>query len=171
MKLIVVNGSPAAGKTTVAEKLHKDLSMSLLADVDAWRRLVSDYRENREESLKLSYKMAVAAVDAYLGTGHDVIVDKAILSDDSVIDALIESGKRHMAEVYEFILIADKETVIKRAHERGFHENGLLTPEKVPELWEKAQKLIAKRPNAIVIDTGNQTPELTYKKIKEIVLD
>ena len=65
MKLIILNGSPAAGKSTVAEKLHKMLPTSLLADVDSWRRLISFWRENREESLRLTYVFTVAAVDAY----------------------------------------------------------------------------------------------------------
>ncbi len=169
MKLIILNGSPAAGKSTVAEKLHQDLLMSLLADVDSWRTLVSGWKEKREESLKYAYQFTVAAVDAYLQTGHSVIVDKAILSDNSVIDALAESGRKHDAEIYEFILTARKETIIERAHTRGFHENGLLTLQRVEELWERTQELIKQRPNAIVIDTTNLDQEELYKKIKSLV--
>lgn len=169
MKLIILNGSPAAGKSTVAEKLHTDLPMSLLADVDSWRKLVSGWREHREESLMNAYKFTVAAVDAYLATGNSVIVDKAIRGED-IIDALIEAGKKNNAEIYEFILTASKEIITKRAEERGFHENGLLTPEKVVELWNYAQELIDKRPNAIVIDTSNLSPEEVHDRVKSSVL-
>ncbi len=169
MKLIILNGSPAAGKSTLAEKLHKDFPLSLLADVDEWRRLISGWRENREKSLKLSYIFMVAAVDAYLKTGHDVIVDKAIVSHDTVIDSLIKSGKEDGAEVYEFILTADKDIISDRAEKRGFHENGLLTPEKVVELWEKTQRLIADRGNAVIIDTSSITAEEVYEKVKAVI--
>lgn len=141
--------------------------MSLLADVDLWRTLISGWKENRSESLALAYKYTVGAVDAYLKTGHDVIVDKAILSDDSVIDALVEAGKMHSAEVFEFILVADQDIIEKRAEERGFHENGLLTRKKVTELWHTAQNLIPKRSNAIVVDTTALDPTEVFQKIKE----
>ena len=169
MKLIILNGSPAAGKSTVAEKLHADLPLSLLADVDSWRKLVSGWREHREESLMHAYAFTVAAVDAYLQTGNSVIVDKAIRGED-VINALAEVGEKNGAEVFEFILTAQKEVIIKRAEKRGFHENGLLTPEKVIELWNYAQELIAQRPHAIVIDTSALNPDEVYQNIKAIVL-
>ncbi|OGI19308.1 MAG: hypothetical protein A3J06_03595 [Candidatus Moranbacteria bacterium RIFCSPLOWO2_02_FULL_48_19] len=170
MKLIVLNGSPAAGKSTLAEKLHQDLPMSLLADVDSWRKLISGWRENREKSLKYAYTFTVAAVDAYLQTGNSVIVDKAILSDDSVIDTILSSGKKYGAEVFEFILTAKKDTIIKRAAQRGFHKNGLLTADRVIELWEITQKLIRKRSSAIIIDTSTLDPKEVYQKIRAIIL-
>jgi len=166
MKLIILNGSPAAGKSTVAKKLHESMPFSLLADVDVWRKLVGAWQENRSESLKLAYVFTVAAVDSYLGTGHDVIVDKAILSDaDGVLDALVAAGKKHNAEVYEFILTADRDVIRKRADERGYHER-LLTPERVLELYDMAVALVADRSKAIVIDTTNLKPEDTFETIK-----
>lgn len=169
MKLIIINGSPASGKSTLAEKLHQDLPMSLLADIDAWRRLISGWRDNREQSLTNTYKFTVAAVDAYLKMGHSVVVDKAILSDLHTIDELIESGKKHDAEIYEFILTADKEIIVDRANKRGFHENRLLTPERVVELWQAAEKLTGERMHAVKIDTSNLTPDDVYQKVRNIV--
>ena len=168
MKLIILNGSPAAGKTTLAGKLHQDIPMSLLADVDVWRKMVSGWEKDRETSLDLAYKFSVGGVEAYLKTGNSVIVDKAILSDNSVIDALISAGERNKAEVYEFILTADKETIIRRADERGY-ESGLLTPESVKELWETTQKLIEERPDAHVIDTTNLGVNEAYQKVNDVI--
>ncbi len=169
MKLIILNGSPAAGKSTVAERLHRDMPMSLLADIDTWRKCISNWRENREESLKYAYIFSLSAIDAYLETGNSVVVDKAILSDNTVIDSLIEIGKKHGAEVYEFILTADREVIVQRAEERGFHENGLLTPQRVLELWETTQNLIQARPQAVVIDTTHNNKDEVYENIKKIV--
>jgi chloramphenicol 3-O-phosphotransferase len=169
MELIILNGSPAAGKSTLAEKLHNDLPLSLLADVDEWRRLVSHWRENREESLRLSYLFTLGAVEAYLKAGQSVIVDKAILSSDETIDGLVELGTKYGAHVHEFILMADKETIVARAQQRGFHKNGLLTPTKVLELFERAQNLCKNRPNAIVIDTGILTPEEVHARVMQAI--
>ncbi len=170
VKLIIINGSPAAGKSTLARKLHEDIPMSLLADVDSWRKLIAGWRDKREESLKVAYVFLVAAVDAYLGTGNSVIVDKAILSDNSVIDALIESGQKHGAEIFVFILTAERQIIIDRAEKRGFHENGLLTAQSVVELWETSRKLAADRPEAMLVDTSYLDAETVYRKVKDIIV-
>jgi predicted kinase len=170
MKLIIINGSPATGKSTLALRLHEALPMSLLVDVDAWRRLISGYRENKKESLKTAYKFTIAAIDAYLQTGHDVVVDKAILGANEVLEDLIMCGKKHGANIFELILTADKDMVVQRAERRGYRESGLLTPDKTLELWDKAQALIKERTDAIVIDTNTLDADSIYQKVKDIVL-
>ncbi|HEV7449332.1 MAG TPA: hypothetical protein VGP13_02205, partial [Candidatus Paceibacterota bacterium] len=143
--------------------------LCLLASGDLWRKQISGWREHKKESLQLSYKSLIAAVDAYLETGHDVIVERAILNDDATIDSFVGSGKKHGAEVHEFILTADKEVIIKRAHERGFHENGLLTPQRVEDLWHATEELRARRPHATVIDTGQLDSNAVYEKVKKYI--
>lgn len=171
MKLIIINGAPAAGKTTVAEKLHLDIPMSLLADVDAWRRLISGWSMNRAESLAYTYKFTIAAVEAHIKNKQSVIVDKAILSDTNVIDSLINIGNQNGAEVYEFILAADKDVIVNRANIRRSQrtERVWASTEQVIEFWNVTQKLITERTNAIVIDTSLLTPDMVYQKIKDIV--
>jgi adenylate kinase family enzyme len=173
MKLIIINGSPAAGKTTVAQKLHDDLPFSLLADIDAWRRLVSSWQQHRAETLRLAYQFTIAAVEAHIKNQHSVIVDKAILSDNSVIDALVAVGKKHGAEIYEFILTADQSTTITRAEQRrrAIPHRTWASNEKVLEFWHITQKLKDERPHAILIDTSTLTPEAVHLKIKNIVLN
>jgi predicted kinase len=172
MKLIILNGCPAVGKSTVSQKLHDDIPMSLLVNIDDWRRLMSGWRENREQSRKFAYAYSLAAIDSYLQTGNSVIVDKALLDDDSVLDALHSVGEKYGAEVYEIMLTADKETTAKRAADRGFNAyGGLLTPERVLELWDQAQLCITRRPQATVVDTTHLTVEQVYEKVKNIVLN
>jgi adenylate kinase family enzyme len=45
MKLIILNGPPGIGKSTVAQKLQKELPLSFLLEIDALRRCISNYRE------------------------------------------------------------------------------------------------------------------------------
>ena len=170
-KLVILNGSPAAGKSTIAKKLHRNLPMALLIDLDVWRRFVNGWKENREESLRYVYQVAIAAVGAYLQAGHSVIVDKAILNNNHVLDALVSAGKKHRAEVFEFILIADKTTIIARANKRRSVTRGriLASNAQVMRFWDIARKLVAQRQQAIVVDTSDLTPNEAHQLIEKFV--
>jgi hypothetical protein len=101
-----------------------------------------------------------------LKSNHDVIIDK-VFTDAEIVDRFIELGKRYDAEVHEFVLNASKELVVKRVEERGYRENGLLTPEKVVRFWEDIQEYIKKRPQATVVDIETLSQEEVYKYITD----
>jgi len=149
-------------------RLHQEMPSSVLIDVDELRRTIPNYREQRKESLRRSYELTAEAIAEGLKNGHDVIIDKAISYADT-LDTFIEIGKQYGAEVHELLLFADKGVVEKRAEDRGFKEGGLLTPEKVSELWEKSHALHDQRPDAVVVDTTHMTPEEAYVAVKKVV--
>lgn len=164
MKLIIINGSTGIGKSTVAQKIHESLPLSFLVDIDAVRRYVSGYREHREESRQMSLGVSEAMVEALLKAGNDIVVDKFFANVESV-DRFIDLGRKYNADVYEFILNASKEFVIKRAEDRGYREGGLLTPEKVVKFWEDTQEYIPKRQSAIVVNVESLSQEEVYQNI------
>lgn len=170
MKLVILNGPAGVGKSTVAEKLHVEMPMAFLVNVDAWRSQISQWRENRKESQVLSYKIAVAAIGACLAEGCDVIVDKAILNDNSTLEEIVMTGEKYGAVVYEFILTANKEVVMNRALERGFNPAGLLNAEMVETLWDLSKDLRETRPHAQVIDTSTLSPEEVYERVRKTVI-
>ncbi len=166
MKLILINGPPGVGKSTVAEKLHKAKPLSYLLEIDALRRNIAYYREHAQESGKLSYDISTAIVEACFNAGSDVIIDKAI-SDIEVVDSFFQVAKKYNTNTYEFILNASKESVIRRAKNRGYKVGGLLTFEKVERWWEDTQEYIKKRPQAIIVDTETLSQEDVYKYITD----
>jgi len=169
MKLLIINGPSGIGKSTLAEKLHREIPLSLLIDVDAWRRFISEYRTHRTESAELAYRITLAAVDSYLASGHSVIVEKA-MSDNMILDAFVRCGAKHGAEVHEFLLvIAGKETLLQRAEQRGYSPDSLLTPAKVEELWESSHALAAVRQHAHVIDVTGLDADALHTKVRNIV--
>jgi predicted kinase len=170
MKLILINGPTGIGKSTIAGKLHEALSLSFLLDIDAQRRYISGYKENREESGELVVRLSLAIVENYLQNGHDVIIDK-VFTDTQATDRFLELGKKYDAGTFEFVLNADKETLIARANERGYKEGSMLTPEKVPEFWEAMQNYIKGRPEVIIVDTNEISVNDTFEFIQAKIID
>jgi predicted kinase len=169
MKLIVLNGPSGIGKSTTALELQKELPLSLLIDIDALRRYIEGYKEHREESAELSYKHALALTRMHLECGHSVIVEKTVLWADWFLEELEKSANEFHAEFFEFILTAQKDILLSRVTERGFIPGGSLTLAKVEEMWEESEKLPARRPKAVVIDTSDMRPQETLREIKNRV--
>jgi predicted kinase len=165
MKLIILNGPSGIGKSTVSSRLASEMSNTVVIDVDELRRAIPNYRENRKESQHLAYARAKEEIATHLANGDNVIVDKGIFQSD-VLDAFIEEGQKCGADVFEFLLSADKATVQQRADDRGYRPGSLLTQERVGELWEQADKLRLERSNAIVIDTTRLSTEETLEKVR-----
>ncbi len=168
MKLIILNGPCAVGKSSLAIRVHQARPMSLLLDIDSLRRLFSGYKEKREESREASLKLAETMLSACLDMGHDVIIDK-MQFDTDVLDRYHEIGKQKGAEVKEVILWASREAVMARASARGYKEGSSFTPEKCEAFWHQIDDLKDKRPNAIVIDTTDLALDESYVQVEHAV--
>lgn len=166
MKLIILNGPPGVGKSTIAPQIERVLSSPVIIDVDELRRQIPDYKENRAESLRLAYEQTETAIRDNLRTGHDVVIDKAV-SFSNVLDAFVRAGKDCGAEVHEFLLFADKAVIQARADARGYRPGSLLTRERVGEMWEAFNQLRLGRPETTLIRTDAIDPETTLKRVRD----
>ncbi|MFA5986033.1 MAG: AAA family ATPase [Parcubacteria group bacterium] len=168
MKLITINGPCGIGKSTLSEKIHANMPLSFLLDIDAQRRFISQYREKKEESGKIMMTISKAIIKSCLEDDRDIIIDKIMLDND-VLDFYYEIAKIYGADVYEIILWAPKEVVMKRANERGWREGGLLTPEKCEIFWDKIDVLKNTRPQAHIINIDKMSEDETYLEVAKIL--
>lgn len=167
-KLIIINGPCGVGKSTVTNRLHQEIPLSFLFDIDAQMRFISHYREYPEERRKTTLALADSVINTMLTLNRDVVVDKMIFNKE-IVDSYYKIAAKHEAEIKEIILWAPKEVIMKRADERGWRKDGLLTPEKCEMFWDKMDEFRKKRPQAVIIDTSNQTEEQTYQEVKQKV--
>ncbi len=72
--LLLVNGPPGIGKSTVARLLSNARPLSLCLDIDMLRRSLGQWMDHPEQSGALARDLALVAAERHLRTGHDVVV-------------------------------------------------------------------------------------------------
>lgn len=170
MKLIIINGPCGIGKSTLAAKIHANMKLSFLLDIDAQRRYISCYSEHPVESGKMISTISSAIIKNCLENKQNVIVDKMTF-DLGTLDSYCELAAKCGADICEIILWAPRAFVMRRADERGWRDGGLLTPEKCDLFWHKIDKIKDQRNKSHIINVENKTEDELYAEVCKIIAD
>jgi predicted kinase len=110
--LLVINGAPGVGKSTLGRLYSRVHPLSLVIDIDSIRTQLGRWEE-LDESRQIARDLAVALVRAHLGSGHVVIVPQFIGRPEFVERLRLvaaESGVRFV----EVVLTDDSDAVVDR---------------------------------------------------------
>lgn len=115
LSLIIVYGPPGAGKTTLADSLHEELSYTAHIGVDHIKRFISEFRIIPSHQ-EVSKKVINAMTDEYLKNDISVIVEQGISRKE--MEELKEIAIMHKAEFFVYRLEGTREVFDMRADER-----------------------------------------------------
>jgi AAA domain len=73
-RLVPINGVPASGKSTLAQRYAAEYPLTLVLDMDLVRRMLGGWQDLLAESGLAARRIAVKMARTHLRGGHDVVV-------------------------------------------------------------------------------------------------
>jgi len=162
--LLLLNGAPGAGKSTLARRWADTRPLSLVLDVDRVRALLGAWQDDVLAAGRRARRLAVAAAWAQLEEGGDVVVPQLLVRRELVeeLDGLATAAGARLVEV---VLTASAEDLADRLARRvatavagaagsrpdgadpwSALEDGPPTVERLRVLADAVEALVATRP-------------------------
>ena len=175
-RLILLNGPPACGKSTLARRYVDEHPLALNLDVDRVRGLIGRWRDSPHAAGLLARDIALAAARAHLAAGYDVVVPQ-YLGRLPFIERLESLAREMDVPFHEVVLFCGKEDMLRRFAERGrtaadpSHVEAREMVERgggfddLPVLYDRLVSVIAARPGARVVDVVEGAVDLTYQAV------
>jgi predicted kinase len=116
-RLIVLNGPPGIGKSTVALRYVEDHPLALSLEQDVVRGLLGGWRTREGESGVLARELCLGMARIHLVAGHDVVVPQFIANPE-YLDRLSDLAHEIDAQYVEFALLDDLGSAERRFHAR-----------------------------------------------------
>lgn len=156
-KLVLLNGPPAVGKSTLARRYADDHPLTLVLEIDAVRALLGSWLEEWERSGPAARRIALAMARAQLEAGGDVIVPQ-LLTRRPFVHELQATAASAGATFHEFALLDPRETVLARLEQRSepggaFSSRALMEKQgNAPgDAYDAFVAALRDRPDAVVI--------------------
>ena len=160
-RLVLINGAPGSGKSTVAQALAQDQPMTLAVDIDGLKHSLGRWDEDPSASGLHARRLTLALASEQLRAGFDLVIGQ-YLARTPFIEDLEGLAERHGARFYEFVLDLDAATLAKRLAERAINpdrlehavNNRLVGPDDATALVQTIESLRQSRPRAFWVNAS-----------------
>jgi predicted kinase len=156
-KLVLLNGPPAVGKSTLARRFADEHPLTLVLEIDMVRALLGAWLDEWQRSGTVARVIALAMARTHLEAGHDVIVPQ-LLARRPFVAELEATAETVDATFYEIALLDPREVVLARLEQRSepagaFSSRTLMEKqgEAPGDAYDAFVASLAERPHAIVI--------------------
>lgn len=158
--LVLLNGAPGVGKSTVARALVDARPLALLLDLDVVRALLGDDGPDVTASYLAARELAVAMAATHLRAGHDVVVPQ-FLGRPEFVDRLAATAATVGVPFVEVALVTDAATGRARFDARGDVPQLAGARETWEQMHDRLGALLAQRPHTHVVGAGGDVAATT----------
>lgn len=158
--LVLLNGPPGAGKSTLARHFADAHPLTLALEIDTIRAMLGSWLEETRRSGLAARRLALAAAATHLGAGYDVIVPQ-LLTRREFVEELKATAERTGATFRELTLMGGRDAVVARAEARvetgGFSARALAAQQghTLGDAYDAFAAALAARPDAEVIEAAS----------------
>ncbi|HEU5420892.1 MAG TPA: AAA family ATPase [Streptosporangiaceae bacterium] len=168
-RLIVLNGPPGCGKSTLAALYADGHPLVLNLDIDQVRASIGGWRDDRHNAGLLARSIALAAARVHLTAGHDVIIPQFLGRPEFLIQLEKLAGEC-AAGFAEVVLLDSRENVLGRfagraadpAQPRIQHATGAV---ELAEMYDRLLALLPSRPAAVIVPVAAGQVEQAYQDL------
>lgn len=175
-RLLLLNGPPGCGKSTLASRYVDQHPLALDLDVDRVRGLLGRWQDSPTESGLLARRLALAMARDHLAGGRDVVVPQ-LVARPQFLEQLEALAAEVGARFVEVVLLDSWEaTVARLAHrtaaaldpahveaQQMLDRSGGLPA--LQEMYDRLVALLPSRPTATVMPTHEGDPDRTYRDL------
>ena len=149
--LLLLNGPPGVGKSTVAARYVDDHPLALNLDIDVLRAQLGRWQDDPESAGLVARDLAVAMARTHLLAGHDVVVPQ-FLARPEFIDRLAALAEATGVAFVEVILLDSKAKTRQRFQERD-DTSKAVDPLERSTMYDRLLALSLTRPQARIVHT------------------
>ena len=174
-RLILLNGPPAIGKSTLAQLFTDDHPLTLNLDIDALRAWLGRW-DQHDESKAIARELAKGLARAHLAAGRDVVVPQLLLRDE-VIQQFRDLATEVGAGFVEVVLLGPRAEAVARFNRRRAelvakgkkHPESHIEPggeaEAVTFSDRRLRAMAADRPSVRLIETSEGDVDGAYRAL------